>query len=138
MFDSHLYLPLSEDTIARAKAAGVVRLSVCATHEGDWADVLVAAQAHPDLIIPSIGVHPWWVNSVKDGWVERLRDTLVANPSAHIGETGLDKLKAKRTTSEHRVRNSVGYWLMFQFLLRVLAPLRPFDHGLPGGRRRQT
>ena len=45
-----------------------------------------------------LGVHPWAFldgASPSDGWLERLRERLVADPSAGVGEIGLDRLKSR-------------------------------------------
>lgn len=44
------------------------------------------------------GVHPWAFldgTAAEDGWLERLRERLVADPSAGVGEIGLDRLKVR-------------------------------------------
>ena len=45
-----------------------------------------------------LGVHPWAFldgASPSDGWLERLRERLAADPSAGVGEIGLDRLKER-------------------------------------------
>eukprot|EP00953_Heterococcus_sp_UTEX-ZZ885_P005393 3379-Heterococcus_DN1.PRE.1 len=49
------------DEVTAAQAAGVVRAVVCATSTEDWAAVDTLATQHPDFVIPSFGIHPWWL-----------------------------------------------------------------------------
>ena len=106
LFDAHLHLPLPMHIIKQAQDCGIRRLSVCATNE-NWDDVLRLAAAHPGLVIPSIGIHPWWAAKVSEGWQDRLRAKLLLHPECELGEIGLDKLKAKRADSEHHVRDCI-------------------------------
>ncbi len=61
-----------------------------ATNESDWAALLTRA-ATDARIVPCIGVHPWFMDTVTDGWDTRLHDALLANPDTMIGECGLDR-----------------------------------------------
>lgn len=60
--------------------------------ENDWAKVLSITQNN-SAVIPCIGIHPWYVNGIQANWNVRLRDTLVKNPRAMVGEIGLDKMR---------------------------------------------
>ncbi len=63
-FDSHCHLqdPLllsrAPGVVARAAAAGVGRMAVCATHEADWETVLRLGRQFPHTVVPCVGVHP--------------------------------------------------------------------------------
>jgi TatD DNase family protein len=60
------------------------------TREDDWDAVSRLASEHP-WIIPSYGIHPWYVADRTPAWLERLRRILVENPAAAVGEIGLDR-----------------------------------------------
>jgi len=49
-------------------------------------------RAYPDVILPQLGLHPWWVSKQVDGksWLEELRRLLNEYPKAGLGECGLD------------------------------------------------
>ena len=52
-----------------------------------------------------LGFHPWAFldgTAAEDGWLERLRARLEANPSAGVGEIGLDRLKERRISARMR------------------------------------
>lgn len=83
--------------IAAMRAAGVSRCVVNATREDDWAAVESLALAHPDLVIPAFGIHPWHAHLVADGWQARLVGLLEKHPLASIGECGLDQWVASPT-----------------------------------------
>ena len=74
---------------ARAAAAGVGWIHVAATGEADWPAVAALADAHPDAVIVSFGVHPWFIRGRSARWLQTLREILASRP-AGIGEIGLD------------------------------------------------
>lgn len=75
--------------IARARAAGVGLLVCNSDDEGDWDLILRLAEAHPE-VVPSLGLHPWFVAGRSRGWRTRL-EALVASYPVAIGEIGLDR-----------------------------------------------
>ena len=96
MIDSHNHLqdPRLGDpspVLAAMREAGVSRCVVNATREGDWQAVADLADAHPDLVLPAFGIHPWQAHTATDGWQERLAAMLKKYPRASIGECGLDR-----------------------------------------------
>jgi len=91
---NHLHDPRlgdPEPIIAEMRAAGIDRCVVNSTCEEDWPVVESLFHAHPDLIVPAYGVHPWKAHLAEPGWEERLRELLVKAPSAAIGECGVDR-----------------------------------------------
>lgn len=60
------------------------------TREQDWDSVRSICTEHP-WIIPSYGLHPWYVSARTAGWLENLRSRLKAEPRAAVGEIGLDR-----------------------------------------------
>ncbi len=92
--DAHNHLqdprltPHLPQVLDRARAAGVTMFHVAATCETDWPAVHTLAAAHPDVIC-SFGIHPWFIQGLRDGWLGRLREQLTRRP-AGIGEIGLD------------------------------------------------
>jgi TatD DNase family protein len=61
------------------------------TRESDWDRVRLLALRHPDLVLPSYGLHPWWLRERSPRWRETLEALLAADPAAGVGETGLDR-----------------------------------------------
>ncbi len=93
-FDVHCHL---QDTrygstvssvVSRAHKSGVRYMVCCATAPNDWNAVLTLAQKYPS-IIPAIGVHPWFIDTIPADWEEQL-DELVQKERVGIGECGLD------------------------------------------------
>jgi TatD DNase family protein len=70
----------------------VVGTVCCATQEFDW-DVLAKMIQTDKNIYGAFGIHPWFVDSVKDGFEERLESLLKTNKNYMVGEIGLDKYK---------------------------------------------
>jgi TatD DNase family protein len=60
------------------------------TRESDWPDVRAMADEHP-WIIPSFGLHPWYVVQRSGNWPDALREALTADARAAVGEIGLDR-----------------------------------------------
>jgi TatD DNase family protein len=94
LFDAHNHLhderfdPDRTAVMRRAVEAGVVRFVVNGTTEADWPKVAEAAREWAG-VIPSFGLHPWWVAERSDGWRLALERRLTYQPSA-VGEIGLD------------------------------------------------
>ena len=58
------------------------------TNPDDWDNVLALAAGHKG-IVPCFGLHPWFVDKARAGWLELLEDHLTRAPSC-VGEIGLD------------------------------------------------
>lgn len=69
---------------------GAVRCVVNATREDDWDRIAAMAAACPERVAAAYGIHPWHAGTASDGWQERLRERLAADPRATVGECGLD------------------------------------------------
>lgn len=104
----------------RTRRAGVSTVAVCGTSPADWEAVLslcqrgartksggtageAAGRSDEDcdelpVLLPSVGVHPWWTGELPSDWLTRLRELLVANPTAGVGEIGLDRSRRAATT----------------------------------------
>ena len=80
-----------DEALAACERIGVVANVVNGTSCHDWSAVTDLADRFK-WIIPSYGVHPWYVNSIQEGWLEKLKGCLLARPSA-VGEIGIDHWK---------------------------------------------
>ena len=85
--------------MARAEAAGIVRMACCGTSSGDWQKVFQLAVEYPQ-IFPMIGIHPWFVADGWNGEFQTLEKLLREHPEAGIGETGLDSHKRLTNRAE--------------------------------------
>ncbi len=94
--DSHLHLqdPRLQGHLAQIVASlptlGIHSVVTNGTQVGDWPAVAALAHTH-GWIIPSFGLHPWWVAERASDWAERLERTLLDHPRAAVGEVGLDR-----------------------------------------------
>jgi TatD DNase family protein len=68
----------------------VTRAVVNGTREEDWEGVAEMA-AKESFVLPSFGLHPWYVGERTKGWLDALHERLAAHPGAGIGEIGLDR-----------------------------------------------
>jgi len=111
--DSHLHLQAQsleltlDGILERAEKAGVERMFCNATHEEDWQAVINLADRGKDggggqVIVPFLGIHPWFAESAGTGWEERLFARLQEFP-AGIGEIGLDKCCRANFDRQQRV-----------------------------------
>lgn len=67
---------------------GVVASVVNGAHPDDWPEVASLATQF-SWVIPSFGVHPWYITNLPANWFETLITFLDSTPSA-IGEVGID------------------------------------------------
>ncbi|MBN8457082.1 MAG: TatD family hydrolase [Verrucomicrobia bacterium] len=91
--DCHNHLHLQGDAEMLGgllESMGSVRCVVNATREDDWDRIAAMAAACPERVAAAYGIHPWHAGTVSDGWQERLRERLAADPRATVGECGLD------------------------------------------------
>jgi TatD DNase family protein len=94
-FDSHCHLQdprfsgMLEAVLSRAFIAGVRAFVCCGTCEDDWQSVKQLALSHKE-IVPSFGLHPWFVDKRSKDWRDRLAECVGAMPGSCVGEIGLD------------------------------------------------
>jgi TatD DNase family protein len=75
--------------IDRAIDKGVRRLVCCGSREDDWEAVAILKEQYPCEIIPSFGLHPWYIKERSETWLDNLEGFLKRLPSG-VGEIGLD------------------------------------------------
>jgi len=96
--DTHVHLQdfnnrNATEIINQAQKAGVSDFVCISAHEDDWGKVDDIAHMFPQNIIPSFGIHPWYVEKCSDNWVHKLEFFLQKYPSAAVGECGIDRSK---------------------------------------------
>lgn len=88
---NHLHqLPDPDAAIALMRHAGIIGCVVNGTSETDWPAVADLARRHPDFVLPSFGLHPWYAHHRTSSWFDSLRRHLDRFPTAVIGECGVD------------------------------------------------
>jgi len=96
-YDAHNHLQderfggAQRNIVETAVKAGVARMIVNGSCEGDWPQVAELAKKFPQAL-PSFGYHPWYLHERTAEWKTRLAEFLDRSPSA-IGEIGLDRWK---------------------------------------------
>lgn len=105
--DTHIHLQdfdtPAEEVICLLRQNGVDKCICISATEDDWDKVAALAQNFPQTVIPAFAVHPWYVQSAKSGWQERLEQKLKDFPQALIGECGLDLLKGAEISLQQKV-----------------------------------
>ncbi|WP_372846438.1 TatD family hydrolase [Pontiella sp.] len=74
----------------RAAAAGVVAMGVKGCRENDWPQVVELMERYPG-VVPSFGLHPWFIGERTPHWAETLEQLLLEHPAAGVGEIGIDQ-----------------------------------------------
>jgi TatD DNase family protein len=101
MFDTHCHLQDDRisarigDIVAAANRAGVTKMLCCGSGADDWDGVERIGAAYADRgVIRAYGVHPFYIKSAgleSNNWMDELSKRLAADPSAAVGEIGLDR-----------------------------------------------
>ena len=91
--DTHSHAHLGSPAIHSAAVL------LASTHQGDWHRV---AEYKQNVIARAYGIHPWWAETAEGPWLQELEELLRADPSALVGEIGLDGLRGGDQTSIFR------------------------------------
>lgn len=79
--------------ISECEEVGLVQMVTNGTNETDWEKVAALAKNYKQ-IIPSFGLHPWFITDRSPNWLKSLENQLNNSPRA-VGEIGLDRYKNK-------------------------------------------
>lgn len=96
--DAHCHI-LSAEKIHDTCSHGVGALIVNATQPVQWETVAELARKDT-CVYGAIGVHPWYIADLPDGWDFELINALATNPDLMVGEIGLDKNRPDFETQE--------------------------------------
>jgi TatD DNase family protein len=94
-YDAHNHLqderlkPHLSAVMAAVQSEPIAKMVVNGSCEQDWPDVFDLARKYPQ-VIPSFGLHPWYVKDRTSEWKDKLKSHLDQHPSA-VGEIGLDR-----------------------------------------------
>lgn len=82
-------MPSIGGVMERAVGAGVVAMGVKGCREADWLRVVGLMEGYGG-IVPSFGLHPWFIADRSAAWAEKLEALLLRYPQAGVGEVGID------------------------------------------------
>lgn len=88
IIDAHSHI----DYITHNFQDSVVGTVVCTTQESEWTTLESLMRGNKN-IFGAFGIHPWFIDSIENGFESRLENLLNNNASYMIGEIGLDKYK---------------------------------------------
>lgn len=93
LLDAHAHLQdpriRAPEVLEALRALGVACVVVNGTRESDWPEVASLARTYP-FVLPSYGLHPWFLAERSAEWRERLCAYLDQG-GACVGEIGLDR-----------------------------------------------
>ncbi|MFC4727542.1 TatD family hydrolase [Coralloluteibacterium thermophilus] len=95
LIDTHSHLDVDafdadrDAVLAAARAAGVRRHVVCATHAAAWPRLRAVCDRHPGLY-PAYGLHPMYLEHHRPEHLDALADRLARERPVALGECGLD------------------------------------------------
>lgn len=95
LFDTHCHIQDEKifsnaaSIIEKAVEAGISKMVCCGTSEDDWPLVSKLCTSFSELI-PSFGLHPWYIRKRSKDWQKALEGYLSLFPAAVVGEIGLD------------------------------------------------
>lgn len=95
LFDAHNHIqderlwPDIDGVLRRAADAGVVKMGVKGCCEEDWLRV-VELMGRYEGVVPSFGLHPWFIKERSGEWLQSLESLLLKFPHAAVGEIGID------------------------------------------------
>jgi TatD DNase family protein len=104
--DAHNHLqdewltPYRQEIFGALSQVGIRAAIVNGTNESDWQAVADLAAEHP-WVIPSYGMHPWYLHPRTNQWRESLLERVSTSKCA-IGEIGLDHWKEPYDFDEQR------------------------------------
>lgn len=106
--DSHIHLQdykskSAQQIITDMKKNGFSKVICVSSQSDDWQKVADLAVLYPDFIIPSFGLHPWYISKKNDNWLSEIRQYLHKFPFSCVGECGLDRLKAPTEEGQYDV-----------------------------------
>ncbi len=79
-----------DDVAQSLLAMGLRRAVVTGSGVQDWGGVAALTETYA-WVLPSFGVHPWYVGDQPEDWFEKLAAWLQKYPQAGVGEIGLDR-----------------------------------------------
>lgn len=89
---------LTRDALERLSTGRVILMG---TRPEDWDAIQTISAKYPEKVIPSFGLHPWFVDQVSvshPNWLNLLKCRLEETPSSLLGEFGLDGIAKDRST----------------------------------------
>ena len=96
LYDAHQHFHFDSLTPHRAEivqaltAINLKAAVVNGTNEDEWPIVAALAREYA-WVVPSFGIHPWDCGGRGPEWLKNLRAALQENPTAGVGEIGLDR-----------------------------------------------
>jgi TatD DNase family protein len=100
LFDTHVHMGderlrgEQEDVLKRSRDAGVTRCVEIADAPEEWTASKTLAEAHPNQLRCSLGLHPYYADQISDELIELLKKESLSPSVVAIGEIGLDYAKS--------------------------------------------
>ncbi len=94
-FDTHIHIQDFKDNhiFDKIENAKIVKCICVSAKQTDWEKVAYIYEKHTNVVIPSFGLHPWYISDKTADWAKKLEYYLNKFQCALIGECGFDSLK---------------------------------------------
>jgi TatD DNase family protein len=95
LFDAHAHIQDDRfkaslnEVHERWRKANITNIASCGSCQADWVRLAELAGQMSE-IIPSFGLHPWYLKEADSSWRADLIELLEKHPDAGVGEVGLD------------------------------------------------
>jgi TatD DNase family protein len=99
--DNVFYKNLS-NLIPKWKSKGIVKIGAMATNMKSINRIIEISKIYSNLVIPSIGRHPWGAHKVTSNDYKKIEQFIIENKNAIIGEIGLDRYFVKEKEKQDK------------------------------------
>jgi TatD DNase family protein len=140
MMDAHCHLQLDplylhyHQHVENALLCGVSHMSVCGTCPGqDWARVEEIYHTYPQMVVPSFGLHPWWIRQHFDSVASNCHSTT----QDHTEDVNNLTSSTNNAESANSI-STVSWESQLERLLRLVPSAGVGECGLDKGRRKDV
>lgn len=120
LFDAHCH---AQTAMELRKSSLVSHFALMSSMESDWPAMrdLSRSCREQQHVVFGAGIHPWFAHKAAMGYEERLEAFLEENPTAFVGEIGLDKVAKTPETNTNEWQAQLD---VFEAQMRIAAKMK--------------